>query len=125
MECFVSYFPSSISAKEKDDWTENSRTLIQMRDLKIQTGGEITREPLGSLHQCQPPGPNKLPPCLLLEGLGNKKSCYYQKKKNNLRNWGRNGQAILRQVFKYHFKQKESNKEHLNMPRSQEGQVMI
>ena len=85
MEHVVSYFPSSISAKEKDDWTENSRTLIQIRDLKIQTGGEITKEPLGSLHQCQPPGPDKLHPCLLLEGLGNKKS-FYLLSKIDLRN---------------------------------------
>lgn len=33
--------------------------------------------------------------------------------------------AILRQVIKYHFKHREKNGEHLNMHRSQEGQVRM
>lgn len=119
MERFVSCFSSFISNKEKGYQTGNSRTRIRTRDLKIQTGVGIIRQHRGSQHQYKLLGPNELHPSLLLEERGDKRSCYSLSLKT-LGKWGRDGQVI-----KHHFEHKEKDGKHLNMSRSQEGQVVI
>lgn len=66
-----------------------------MRDLKIQSDGQVIKENLGSRHQYQPPGPNKLQLRLLLKERGDQMS-YYSLSLKNLRIWGKDGQCNSR-----------------------------
>lgn len=68
--------------------------------------------------------PDRLHPCLLLAERGDKTSCYYYQR-IILETEAEMGNVIFKQVIEHYFKHRENNGEHLNMPKSQEGQVMI
>lgn len=109
-ESFISYLPSSISIKEKDDWIENSRAPIQIRLKSLNQWRELREHLVHYISANLLVPMNSIPAYYWKDMVIKWVAIYYQK--TILETRAGMGTAIFRQFIKHHFKHRENNREH-------------